>query len=301
MRRRVNLLCRSGGAAAAIRRTRSRSSNGTSGWAARISATTSRCDMECLLELLESAVQASGAIGGGDPEHPRRGRGVEIEHDAEGDNLALAGGQSEQCRFEVGREAFDEALVDPLGGRGELLPAGAPPLGEEVVERRGAGDLAEPGAGRSALRIEPRPEPQSAFERLAGQILGRRPVAREPHEVAVDVFEMPLGGLREARHTRPTPPPPRSSHRRPPPTCPERARRGSERLPRCQAPGLDEVRSAYPWCQAPGFEPPQTCAKCVISAAASGCWAYRSGACWGSAPQLTWLEAAGPVRKGRGG
>src|SRR5476651_886758 len=96
-RRRVNRLCRSGGAAAAISRTRSRSSNGTSGWAARISATTSRCDMECLLELLESAVQASCAIGGGDPEHPRRGRGVEIEHDAERDNLALAGGESEQC------------------------------------------------------------------------------------------------------------------------------------------------------------------------------------------------------------
>src|SRR5471032_273528 len=95
-------LGRSGGAAAAIRRTRSRNSDGTSTSAAWISATTSRCDMECLLELLESAVQAGGAIGGRDAEHPRGGRGVEVEHDAQRHDLPLAGGQAKQGKLEIG-------------------------------------------------------------------------------------------------------------------------------------------------------------------------------------------------------
>ena len=132
--------------------------------------------------------------------------GVEIEHDAERDDLALAGGEPAERRFEVGREALDEALVDPLGRRGELLAPGAPALGAEVVERDGARDLAEPGAGGAALRVEAVPEPQRALERLAGQVLGRRPVAGEPGEVAVDVVEVPLGGLREGHPPVTTPP-----------------------------------------------------------------------------------------------
>ena len=77
-------------------------------------------------------------------------RRVDVEHDAQRDHLALAGGERGERRLEVGREAFGEALVDPLGHGGELLAARAPPLGAEVVERDGARDLAEPGLRRAA-------------------------------------------------------------------------------------------------------------------------------------------------------
>ena len=115
---------------------------------------------------------------------------VEVEQDAERDHLALAGGERAQGGFEVGREPFDEALLDPVVLGGELLAPRAPALGAEVVERDRARDLAEPGAGGAAVRVEAVPEPQRPLERLAGEVVGGGAVAGEPGEVAVDVVEV---------------------------------------------------------------------------------------------------------------
>ena len=105
--------------------------------------------------------------------------------------------------LELGREAFEQPLLVALGHRGDLLAARAALLGAEVVERRRPRDLAEPGAGRAALRVEPVPEPERPLERLAGQILGREPVAGEPDEVGVDVVEVALGGFARSWSRRP--------------------------------------------------------------------------------------------------
>src|SRR5207253_5156056 len=197
-----------GAACAATRRTRSRSSSGAVGRASRSWAIRSRCDIERHLELLQRAVETRRAVGGGDAEHARGGPGVEVEDDAERDHLALAGGQAEQRGLELGREPFGNALLEDLGHRYELLALHAPPLGAEVVERDRARDLAEPGADRPAPLVEAVPEPQRALERLAGEILGGEAVAGEPGEVPVDVVQVRLGRLREARHAVYTPPGP---------------------------------------------------------------------------------------------
>src|SRR6476469_7639111 len=115
--------------------------------AARNSATRSRCDMECLLELLERPVEARCAVGGGDPQDARRGGRVEIEHDAQGDDFTLARGENPERGLEVGGKALGELLVDPLGRGGELLAAYPALLGAEVVECDSPRNLAEPGPG----------------------------------------------------------------------------------------------------------------------------------------------------------
>ena len=163
---------------AAIRRTRSRTSGGAVTWTARNSATRSRCDIESLLELLERTVETRRAVGFRDAEHARGSPGVEIEHDAERDDLALAGGEPPERRLEIGRETLREAGVEALVRSRELLAAAAAALGAEVVERDRARDLAEPGASGAALRVEAVPQPQRALERLAGQILRGSAVAR---------------------------------------------------------------------------------------------------------------------------
>ena len=70
-----------------------------------------------------------------------------------------------------------------------------------MVERGRARHLAEPGAGRAALRVDPVPEPQRALERLGGELLGRRAIGGEPREVAVHVVEVVLGSLGERQLT----------------------------------------------------------------------------------------------------
>src|SRR3954454_3247250 len=196
-RRHVKRRVRRDSSAAATRRTRSRTSIGAAVRAARSSATRSRCDIESLLEFLERAVQARCAIGGGDPEDARGGRRVQVEHDAQCDDLALAGGEHAERGLEVGCEALGEALLEALRDGGQLLAPGAAALAAEVVERHRARDLAEPRAGRPAPRVEAVPEPQRALERLARQVVRSRPVAGEPGQVPVHVVEVRLGCLGE--------------------------------------------------------------------------------------------------------
>src|SRR5581483_11028234 len=199
-------------AAAAIARTRSRTSAGAATRAVRSSATRSRCDIECLLELLERPAQARGAVRLGDAEHAGRRSGVEVEQDPERDDLALARAERRECGLEVGREPLGETLLDALLARRELLASCAPAFGAEVVERHRPRDLAEPGAGGAAGGVEPMPEPQRALERLGGQLLRDEAVGGEPGEVAVHVVEVRLGGLREGHLHTFTPPRRPSSH-----------------------------------------------------------------------------------------
>src|SRR5439155_7960580 len=77
--------------------------------------------------------------------------------------------------------------------RRHSLAAPAPLLGAEVVESNAAGNRAEPGARGCASGIEPAPRAQRAFEGLGGEVFGRRGVAREDEQVAVDVVEVALG------------------------------------------------------------------------------------------------------------
>src|SRR6478752_5031850 len=195
-RRHVKRLVGADAPVAAIERTCARSSAGAAMREPCNSAMRSRCDMECLLELLECAVEPRGAVGGGDAEHARRGRRIHVEDDAQRNHLALSGGECGQSRFEVRRETFGEVLFDALVWRGELLAPRAAALGAEVVERDGARDLTEPGLGRPARGVEAVPEPQ-------------RPL--EPGEVAVHIVEVLLGSLGKRHLTCSTPPAGRSS------------------------------------------------------------------------------------------
>ena len=89
------------------------------------------------------------------------------------------------------------ADVELLLNRVGVLAPAPPVLGAEVVERDGARDRAEPGVRARPPRIEPRPGAERLLEGDARQLLRELAVTREVGEVAVDVGEMPLGGLRE--------------------------------------------------------------------------------------------------------
>src|SRR5665213_859249 len=114
MKRRVGVV-----SAAAIRRTRSRSSDGAVMCAPRSSAARSRCDMKGLLELFERPVQARRAVGGRDAQDVGGGDRVEVEHDAERDDLALAGGEDVEREPQIVRQPFGELLLEALrhGGK----------------------------------------------------------------------------------------------------------------------------------------------------------------------------------------
>src|SRR5207302_6287350 len=101
--------------------------------------------------------------------------------------------------FESGRDSELGRLDVALLFGGELLAPPASRLRAEVVERGAARDHAQPGARRGTTRVEATPRAQRALERLAGEILGERRVAREDEQVAVDVVEVSLGDRGEAR------------------------------------------------------------------------------------------------------
>ena len=140
--------------AAAIRRTRSRSSDGAVMRVPRSSAARSRCDMK---SLLERPVEARRAVGGRDAQDIGGGDRIELQHDPERDDLAFPGGEDCERGLEVVRQAFGELLLEALRPRSELLAARAPALGAEVVESDGARNLAEPGSrGAAALSSDTR-------------------------------------------------------------------------------------------------------------------------------------------------
>src|SRR4051812_1110327 len=198
---------RRGGAepAAAIARTRSRSSGGASGRAWRRWDTSSGdMGVQLLLELREGAGEPRRACGRADAEHARRGRPVEVDDDAERDQLALGRRQPSECAVERGGEALGEARLLGLRqlARERVLAADASSLGPEMVERDRAGELAEPGPGAAAGLVEAVPEADGALEGLGGQILREAAVAGQVGEVAVDVVQVLRRGLLERGHRR---------------------------------------------------------------------------------------------------
>src|SRR5919199_1002109 len=126
-----------------------------------------------LLEFLERPAQARRARGRADSEHARRRPPVELEEDAQRDDLSLAGGELGERRLERRRQVAELPLLALRSLRGVgRLAAAAPILGAEVVEGGVARDVAEPGPRRGAARVEAAPRAERLLEGLAGQILG---------------------------------------------------------------------------------------------------------------------------------
>ena len=89
-----------------------------------------------------------------------------------------------------------------LVGRVRLLAPAAALLRAEVVERRAAGELAEPGARRGAPRVEAPPAAKRPLERLGGEVFCEVWVSGHVEQVAVDVVEVLLGHAGEAPFLR---------------------------------------------------------------------------------------------------
>jgi len=101
-----------------------------------------------------------------------------------------------------GRERVLLGLLILVGeARKALLAPTAALFAAKVIESGRSCDLAEPSALGAAGGVEAVPEPDGALERLGRKILSGLRVAREVEDVAVDVVEMPSGGVGErARH-----------------------------------------------------------------------------------------------------
>ena len=149
--------------------------------------------------------------GAGEPCRARRRRdleqsrglaGIELEQDAQRDDLAVGCTQPSEARLERGRVAVAQAGCIRRGAfglalRGEPLARAAALLGTQVVERTGARDREQPAARARAARVEaiaPLPGP---LERVGREILGQRAVAGEVDEIAMNVAEMRLDELIE--------------------------------------------------------------------------------------------------------
>src|SRR4029079_15326589 len=105
-----------------------------------------------------------------DPEHACGGRAVELQEDAQRDNLPLGRREPGQRLAEL---AGDGRRLLRLGcpAREPLLAPEPPLLRTQMVERGAARDLAEPRAGAAPSRVEAPPLPERPLERLAGEIL----------------------------------------------------------------------------------------------------------------------------------
>ena len=107
----------------------------------------------------ECAGESRRARRGRDLEQARGLAGVELEQDAQGDDLAVGGAQAPQAGLERRGVAVAQACrvfrrAQRLAQRGEPLARPAPPLGAQVVERAGAGDRQQPAARAGAPRVE---------------------------------------------------------------------------------------------------------------------------------------------------
>jgi hypothetical protein len=128
-------------------------------------------------------------------------RPVELEQHAQRDHLALGRCQPVQRVVELRREALGEdgLLEVQLVAAVRLLAPLPPGLGPEPVDGGRVRDAAEPGAGRAAARVVAPPAAEGPLERLRGEILRRRAVAREIDEIAVDGVEVLRDDVCEGR------------------------------------------------------------------------------------------------------
>src|SRR4029453_17566297 len=116
--------------------------------------------------------------------------GVELEDDAQCDDLALGAGERPERLPEDRTVLVRELdLRATLGlGRGPRAPP-ARFLGAEMVEGGAARELAQPRLGGPTLRVEARPASERPLERLGRQVFGCRRVRCHVQQVAVDVVE----------------------------------------------------------------------------------------------------------------
>src|SRR5688572_13164956 len=144
-----------------------------------------------LFELRKRATEPGRDGGRGNPEQACGLLRVEVEYDAERDDLALARGQRLQAFLQLGGEALSERVrvATTLRRLGTLLALPAPRIGAKPVERSRARDSEKPSARRTSAGIEPPPLLERGLERLARQVLCDRPVLRQIEEVAIDVVE----------------------------------------------------------------------------------------------------------------
>src|SRR5262249_29152919 len=153
--------------------------------AERISSTMdswSGCDIGAhpLFELLQRPAEPGRARRRRDAEDAGGRLDLQVEQDAQGDHLALAGRQRRERTLELRREPPEEAVLDlvrELGGV-RMLASSPPLLGAEVVESGGARDAAQPRLRAPPAWIEASPLAQRPLERLGGQLLGRLSVSR---------------------------------------------------------------------------------------------------------------------------
>src|SRR5260221_12278014 len=139
--------------------------------------------LDPLLQVFQRTAQPCRARGLADSEHARGARAVELEQDAERDDLALSGRQLAHRLLQRPGQAVHQLrrLREVAGVR--LLTAAAPRLGAEPVDGDRARNTTEPRAGRAAPRIEASPGPERLLERLRRQGLRRPAVAGQEDEV----------------------------------------------------------------------------------------------------------------------
>src|SRR5581483_12261277 len=92
------------------------------------------------------------ARGLADAEYARGARAVELEQDAQGDDLALGRRELAQRCLELGRQPVAELLGQALVARIRLLAAAAARLGAEPVDGDAAREPAQPRARGTAAR-----------------------------------------------------------------------------------------------------------------------------------------------------
>src|SRR6478672_4128668 len=135
---------------------------------------------EDLLDVGQGEVGGGGDLGAG-----------EVGAEAEGDDLAVAGGEGGERRGQgridaevrggqLAAELLLRDRVERLLGRGGAVAA-------VVVDQQVAGDRDQPDAQGRARRVEARPGPQGPLERLLRQVLrvapARDPVGEEAEDV----------------------------------------------------------------------------------------------------------------------
>src|SRR5215207_2633631 len=156
-RRRERVRRGRGGGVAAIRVTRSRSSTGALGVSSHSAVARSgdKSGPHFLLELLERAGEPRRAGRCGDAEDAGGLLRVELEDDAQRDHLALGAGERSERLPEDRPELVWKLDLRPAVRLGDALFAPPPTVfGAKMVERRAAGQLAEPGLSASSFRVE---------------------------------------------------------------------------------------------------------------------------------------------------
>src|SRR6266849_3736476 len=152
-----------------------------------------------LLQVFQRTAQACRARGLADSKHACGARAVELEEDAERDDLALGRRQlTHRLLQRPGQSVHQLGRLREVA-RVRLLAAAPARLRAEPVDGDRPRDATEPGAGRAAPRIKAPPGAERLLERLRREVFRRRAIAGQEDEVAVDGVELLGRDVCEAR------------------------------------------------------------------------------------------------------